>query len=145
MSTAKLARRMWWVGILGWSLLVSAGIYWMLTDIVLIAGGLPVVILLTLLLGGAFLVALASAWFGWFSVITDRILQTSDRPGFRVTLVVALLGLILSPSILVLVLRSVSAEPSPFVFASGWIAVLVLLASCLGWLKRWTTEYSARS
>ena len=145
MSTAKLARRMWWVGTLGWGLLASAGVYWRLADIVLIEGGRPVVILLTLLLGGAFLAGLASAWFGWFSVLTDRVLAAGGGAGGRSAGLVALLGLFLSPAVLVLVLRSVGDRWSPMLFGVSWVTALVLLGACLYWLRRWIADYTLRT
>lgn len=145
MSTAKLARRMWWVGTLGWVLLAAAGAYWRLADIVLIEGGLPVVVLLTLLLGGAFLAGLASAWFGWFSLLTNRVLSSVARSGGRAAALVALVGLVLSPAALVLVLRSVGDRWSPMAFGTSWVAILLLLAACLFWFRRWIADYSHRT
>lgn len=145
MSTPKLARRMWWVGSFGWLLLAVAGAYWALDEIVLIAGGTPVAILLSLLLGGAFLSGLACAWFGWFSLFTDRILTESDREGGRLVLAVAATGMFLSPAALVLVLRSVGADPAPLAFASAWLAILLVLGACFGWLRRWIGGYTERA
>lgn len=144
MTTERLARRMWWVGISGWVLMAAAGIYWALSDLVLIDAGGPVVILLTLLLGGSFLAGLASAWFAWFALLTDRILDRGSGLLSRWTLL-PLLGLLLSPAIMVLVLKSVGGSLGPGSFALAWIAVLAVLAACFGWLRQWIAGYSRRT
>lgn len=145
MSTPKLAHRMWWVGTLGWALLVAAGAFWASMEIVLIDGGRPAVVVLTLLLSGSFLVGLASAWFGWFAVLTDRVLSASDRRGSTWVRAVAVACLLLSPATLVLVLKSVKVEPSPTAFGLSWSLILVSLAVCFWWLRRWIADYAHRA